>query len=372
MAPAAIPIENIYYLLCYAWDALEQADRASVSVTPEMRLQDLLARVLAGGVTHLLKRGLDRTYVVDEGEIAGIKGRLDLAASIKRTTFARARAHCVFDELSPDTAHNRIVKTTLRRLASLDGLDAGLSERLRDLYRRMPGVQETRITAQSFRRVTLGRNNAYYGFLLDVCEIVHRNLLVNETTGKVEFRDFTRDDKQMARLFEKFLYHFLSKEQSRFEVNAPRFGWRASGADEDLAYLPEMRTDIVLNDESQSIVIDAKYYSAALGEHFTKSSLHSENLYQIFTYMSHLAPSADRARVGGILIYPRTTESLRVRVALFGHPFLAATLNLAQPWSGIHNDLLALLPSRVPRGLVEHDQIAIETVIHAQVSGGSR
>ncbi len=363
MPPAVIPIENIYYLLCYAWDTLEEAELASVTVTPEMRLQDLLARVLIGGLTHLLKRGLDRTYVTDEDEIAGIRGRLDLGASIKRTTFARARAHCVFDELSPDVVHNRIVKTTLRRLAAAADLNPDLAERLRDLYRRMPGVQETRITGQSFRRVVLGRNNAYYGFLLDVCEIVHRNLLVNEDTGEVEFRDFTRDDQQMAGLFEKFLRRFFAKEQRHFEVNAPRFGWRASGADEDLAYLPEMRTDIVLNDRTQTIVVDAKYYSAALGEHFTKSSLHSANLYQMFAYMSHLTPGEDRARVGGILVYPRTTESLRVSVALFGHPFLAATLNLSQPWSGIHRDLLALLPARFPRAVVEHDQLGIETVI---------
>jgi 5-methylcytosine-specific restriction enzyme subunit McrC len=341
--PRAIPIENVYYLLCYAWDVLEEADLADVTVTPEMRLQELLGSVLCSGLTHLLKRGLDRSYVINQDEIAGIKGKLDLGMSIKRTTFARARAHCLFDELSSDVMHNRILKTTLRRLASVADLDATIADRLRDLYRRMPGVRETRITAQSFRRVGLGRNNAYYGFLLDVCQIVHRNLLVDEAAGTVEFRDFMRDDAQMARLFEKFLYHFFAKEQRRFVVSAPRFGWRATGDEDDLAYLPEMRTDIVLNDGRQTIVIDAKYYSAALGEHFTKNSLHSTNLYQIFTYMSHLTPEDERSHVGGILLYPRTTETLRVRVSLFDHPFVAATLNLAQPWAQIRHDLLTML-----------------------------
>jgi 5-methylcytosine-specific restriction enzyme subunit McrC len=341
--PRAIPIENIYYLLCYAWDALEEADLANVGVTPEMRLQELLASVLCSGVTHLLKRGVDRSYVAHEGEIAGIKGKLNVGMSVKRTTFARARAYCTFDELSPDVAHNRIVKTTLRRLAGVSNLDANLADRLRDLYRRMPGVQETRITGQGFRRVVLSRNNSYYGFLLDVCEIIHRNLLVNEASGTVEFRDFTRDDAQMARLFERFLYHFFAKEQKQFSVSAPRFGWRATGEHGDLAYLPEMRTDIVLNDRRQTIVIDAKYYTAALGEHFNRSTLHSANLYQIFAYMTHLAAEGDRSRVRGILVYPRTTETLRVRVSLFDHPFLAATLNLAQPWTGVRHDLLAML-----------------------------
>ena len=207
----------------------------------------------------------------------------------------------------------------------------------------MPGIRETRITNQSFRRVTLGRNNAYYGFLLDVCEIVHRNLLVDEASGQSEFRDFTRDDAQMARLFEKFLYHFFDKEQRRFAVSAPRFNWRATGQEEHLAYLPEMRTDIVLSDDAETIVIDAKYYSETLSEYLTRTSVHSSNLYQIFAYMSHLTLGEERHRVRGY--YPRTTESVRIQVALFGHPFLAATINLAQPWTQIHDDLLTMLPA---------------------------
>src|SRR6185312_6818529 len=78
----AIPIENIYYLLSYAWDVLEERELANVTVEGTMRLQDLLARVLVGGVTHLLKRGLDRTYLSREEEIAGVRGRLLVGRSI--------------------------------------------------------------------------------------------------------------------------------------------------------------------------------------------------------------------------------------------------------------------------------------------------
>src|SRR5438445_386398 len=108
MTSRVIPIQNVYYLLCYAWNVLDEAELASVSVTPEMRLPELLASVLCGGVTHLLKRGLDRAYVTEEDEIAGIRGRLDIGTSVKRTSFVRARAHCVFDELSADVPHNRV------------------------------------------------------------------------------------------------------------------------------------------------------------------------------------------------------------------------------------------------------------------------
>lgn len=341
MAARPIPIENIYYLLCYAWDRLEEAELTGVTPTPEMRLPELFARVLRGGVTHLLKRGLARAYVTNEEEIAGVRGRLNVGMSLKTASFTRARAWCVFDELSPDTLPNRIVKTTLRELAGVAGLDASLAESLRDLYRRMPGVQEMRITGQSFKRLTLGSNTRYYGFLMDVCELVYRNLLVDEQTGTTMFRDFTRDDAQMARLFERFLFSFYQKEQGGYTVAAPHLTWRASGHPDALEYLPLMRTDIVLRNAKRTMVIDAKYYADTLTEYFGKSTVRSGHLYQLFAYLQHLDTSP--AEVVGVLLYPRTTETVAVHVEVFGHPVLVTTVDLAQPWTRIQSDLLGVL-----------------------------
>lgn len=341
MSGQTIPVENVYYLLCYAWDRLEEAELTDVTVSPETKLPELFARVLRSGVAHLLKRGLDRTYVTIEDEIAGVRGRLDVAMSLKRAAFSRARAWCSFDELSPDTPANRIVKTTLRALAGVTGMGAELAESLRDLYRRLPGVSETRITGRSFRGIRLGRNTAYYGFLLDVCEIVYRNLLVDERSGHTIFRDFTRDDAQMAQLFERFLFRFFAREQRAFVVEAPQLRWRATGKPGALEYLPRMRTDIVLRGPKRTVVIDAKYYGSALGEYFGKATVRSEHLYQILAYMKHLEAAPASGEVSGILLYPRTTRSIGIEVMLFDHPFLAATIDLAQPWPGIHRDLLA-------------------------------
>jgi 5-methylcytosine-specific restriction enzyme subunit McrC len=344
VAGTAIPIENIYYLLCYAWNRLEEAALTDVTPTPEMRLPDLFARVLRGGVAHLLKRGLDRAYVTAEEEIAGVRGRLDVAMSVKRATFPRARAWCAFDELSPDTPPNRIVRTTLRTLASVAELDTTLAEELRDLYRRIPGVQEIRITGQTFRRFTLGSNNRYYGFLLDICELVHRNLLVDERSGAVKFRDFTRDNAQMGRLFERFLFRFYDREQAAFRVEAPHLEWNATGNAEALEHLPRMRTDIVLKSPERLIVMDAKYYGETLSEHLGKATVRSDHLYQLFAYLRHLTGASEE--VVGILVYPRTTESVSINVTLFEHPVRVATINLAQAWPAVHRDLLALIERR--------------------------
>ena len=48
-----IPIENIYYLLCYAWNKLEEKDRVNISVGDNTELQDLFAKVLINAVRLL-------------------------------------------------------------------------------------------------------------------------------------------------------------------------------------------------------------------------------------------------------------------------------------------------------------------------------
>lgn len=55
-----IPIRNLYYLLCYAWDVLEERDDALVSELDGLSHVELLAKVLSVSVQRLWKRGLDR------------------------------------------------------------------------------------------------------------------------------------------------------------------------------------------------------------------------------------------------------------------------------------------------------------------------
>ena len=58
-----IPILNVYYLLCYAWDKLAEREVVAMHALNSMTLADLFARVLINGTNHLLKRGFDRGYI---------------------------------------------------------------------------------------------------------------------------------------------------------------------------------------------------------------------------------------------------------------------------------------------------------------------
>ena len=79
-------------------------------------VQDLLGKVVAGGVNHLFRRGIDRGYVERREDLAGIRGKLAVSETAKRALRARGRAACDFEELSVDILPNRILRTSLHGL----------------------------------------------------------------------------------------------------------------------------------------------------------------------------------------------------------------------------------------------------------------
>jgi 5-methylcytosine-specific restriction enzyme subunit McrC len=365
-----IPIHNLYFLLCYAWDKLEEADTVDVSREDLKTYIDLFAKILIGGTTRLLKRGLDRGYIEYEEDTRSPRGKFDLEDTIKRHLLLQARIHCRFDQLDHDVLHNRILRTTLGNLTRCEDLNGELRQQIVRLYRRLHGVTEIPLNTQTFRRVVLHRNNHYYRFLLHVCELIHDHLLIDEETGTSRFQDFLRDERAMARLFEAFVRNFYRREQEEFRVGSELIPWqRVEASEEDLRYLPVMRTDVSLNSKERQIVLDTKYYAEALQSYRSSDTVRSGHLYQLFAYLQNCAARAsdDRttalaavpvdAAVEGILLYPCVGRTLDLRYSLHGHPIRVATVDLDQDWRGIHDRLLDLLrpaPSPEPSSHVLH------------------
>lgn len=343
VAPA-IPIQNIYYLLCYAWDHLEARDVVDVGGLDSTELVDLFAHVLIGGTNHVLRRGLDRGYLTYSDDIPTLRGKIDVTTTVKRSLLATARAHCHFDELSHNVLHNQILKTTIGRLARARDLDKNLRHQLNLLYRRMSDVDDIPLSRLDFHRVQLHRNNAFYDFLMKICELVQQNLLVEQHGAGYRFRDFHRDEQQMATVFENFVISFFKREQNLYTVAGQEtLAWNATALSEEAkAALPGMRMDITLRGNGRTIIIDTKYYREALQSNWGKETVRSENLYQLYAYLKNIEVEQG-AQAEGMLLYPTVRRSLDLSYIIDNHPVRICTIDLAQEWKGIRHDLLELL-----------------------------
>jgi len=222
--------------------------------------------------------------------------------------------------------------------------DEGIRGQLGDVLLWLSDVEPTQISTECFRRIQLHRNNAFYGFLLNVCELIHHNLLVSELTGETRFRDFLQDERQMAKLFELFVRNFYRREQSEFSSKSDTIEWDGTAFDDESeAALPKMRTDISLTSPRRKIIIDTKYYQKALTSHYAKDIVQSGHLYQIYAYIKNYERrnKADTP-TEGVLLYPTVHKEFDLNYELGGHRVRALTLNLNQDWKGIHQDLMDL------------------------------
>lgn len=338
-----IPIQNIYYLLCYAWDKLPERDVVDVDPTDRTTLADLFAQVLISGTKHLVKRGFDRGYVLHREWIGRLRGRLDFQEAVKRGMPRTGKFPCEFDELSYDILHNQILKATMARLARTEGLDAELAASLAQLSRLLGDVSDIDLTSRHFGRVQLHRNNGFYDFLLKICELIFRYLLPTEEAGPSQFRDFLRDERQMAVLFENFVRNFY-RHHSNFNVKREDIYWQWLAVDDIArALLPKMQTDISLTSANRKIIIDCKYTPEATKRHFEANKLRSAHLYQIYAYLDNLAdgPLTDAAEA--MLLYPTVNEPISASYTWKQRRVSIRTINLNQPWQGIHQDLLGLV-----------------------------
>ena len=348
-----IPIQNLYYLLCYAWGLPEQRDWVSVEAKSCPAVVDLLSRLLTKGAEVLLKRGIAKEYRTHEEEIVGIKGKLELAQTLKQNRYREGKTICTLDDLTGDILLNQIVYTSMYRLLGDKDLDDDVRKDLRRTFLRFPKVEIIMLGRSVFKDMRLNRNNRFYRLILNVCELLYERLLPEQNhPGEYKFLDFTRDENKMNTIFESFLLNFYRQECAleypivkrsiiHFQLTA------IEEEDEDL--LPEMITDVTLDnpDVGKRIILDAKYYKEMLAARFeTAKKLRRDHISQITSYVSNQENKDIPYTLStkGIMVYPKTgIQEETFNFVQGAHQYRFCTVDLAQDWHLIHQRLLQII-----------------------------
>jgi len=341
-----IPIENIYYLLCYAWNKLEEKERVNVEVDEKMEILDLFAKVLINATKILLKRGIDKSYIETTEELAGIKGKIQFSQTIKSNILFKQRTICTFDEFSSNILTNRILLTSIKTLIKTKGLNSDLKKELISLQIMFGGIETIKMSKSIFSQVRLNRNNRFYGFLMNVCQIIYENTLPTEKSGEYKFSDFTRDENKMNQLFEAFIRNFYRIEQTKYRtVKSEIINWNFDYTDIDsFQYVPIMKTDITLENAEQKIIIDAKYYRETMSLNYNREKIKSNNLYQLFSYLLNQEDgTAKNESARGVLLYPTIEKEYDLNYTYKNHKIEIKTLNLNTKWTEIATRLKSII-----------------------------
>lgn len=339
-----IPTRTLYYVLCYAWERLDRVrqEPGAVEATAGDDLpQNLLGSLLCESFARVRRRGLDRGYLEHEEDARRPRGKIDLAATVQRALRARAEVAVRYEELTANVLQNRLVKTTMLRLAALPKgeLHDGLRSRLVRSARLMPEVAEVELRDDLFRRVRIHRNNADYGFLLSVCRLVSGHLFPEGRPGVVRFRAFDANDLEMGKLFEAFVRGFLRLERPELgSVHEKPLSWNALGPEKPR--VPGMKADIFVPARSgRSVIVEAK----CEGDPFDRDgeTLKSRHLHQLWAYLTNYARiRPEELPPLGVLLYATVDLSFSYQYELPGHPLRVRSLDLGQTWPDLRGDLL--------------------------------
>ena len=299
-----IRIQNIYYMLSYAFRILQEQGYKSLATEPFENTADLLSAILVKGVSGQIKRGLHKAYVEETEPLSCLRGKINISESVKRQTIQKQQLVCSYDLFSVNSYPNQIIKTTMELLLRSD-IPKARKKALRNilLYFGEVGVLVPESINWGMR---YDRNNQTYRMLISVCYLVMKGLLQKTSEGKIKMMDFL-DEQRMCRLYEKFILEYYRKEYPQIQAAPSQVKW---ALDDGMDFmLPTMQTDITLRYHGKTLIIDAKYYSHTTQMQYNVHSLHSNNMYQIFTYVKNEAEHHDQ--VSGMLLYAKTDETIQ-------------------------------------------------------------
>ncbi len=333
-----IPVHNIYYMLSYAFRVLNEQGYRDVATESFENVGELCAAILHKGVSIQLKRGLGREYVPRTEPLSTLRGRIDLAESVKTQSMQRKQLVCTYDEFSVNSYLNRIIKTTMELLL-LSDISKVRKKALRKLLVFFGDVETLDIHTIDWN-IRYHRNNQSYRMLISICWLVVKGLVQTTKNGNSRLMGFL-DEQRMYRLYERFILEYYRKEHPQLTVQAQQIPWQTD--DGFTAMLPVMQTDITLQKGDRILIMDAKYYAHTTQVQYDVHTLHSANLYQIFTYVKNKEAQLAQQphQVSGILLYARTDEAVQPDQVyrMSGNRISIRTLDLNMPFTQIRAQL---------------------------------
>lgn len=293
-----IVIRNIYYMLAYALGIKDFHGYENTGSESFEHIHELFAVILSRGLSLQLKQGLYREYRIVQSDMLTVCGKIQLRNTIRNRMAQKQQINCEYDELSVNNLLNQILKTT--------GMLLVRKGTVRQEYR-----DQLKKQLQMFNEVNEIRLNAFM------------------------------DESTMHTLYEKFILEYYRFHYPQLHPNPSQIAW---ALDDDMStLLPTINSDITLEKDNRVLIIDAKFYSHTTQVYKGTHSIHSGNLYQIFTYVKNREYGFENTEhtVSGMLLYAGTDEDIQPDQTyhMHGNRIDVKTLNLNQDFECIAQQL---------------------------------
>lgn len=334
----------------YAWGCLPPKRKSSIAGEKNLDFQSCIVEVFIEELKKLAKKGLLKEYKPVSEKTPMIKGQIQWSESIIPLK-TKNQLHCLYDEYSCDIKINRLIKTTCINLIKTSNIRREQRERIKSYLYIFSGVQHLPINGHDFKIISLTPTfKRNYGFIYNLCHLIHKGIMPQEKNGEFQFIDFLKDERKMRDLFEKFIRgfckHHIEDKKEKVYVKSESLSWKLqlveSGGNKQ-NFLPRMKTDTSIIWKNNKIIIETKYTDKMLTtSRFDEDikKFQSDHLYQLHSYISQ----SEEDHITGILMYPSLGKKVRSHYkSLKGFEFHVVTIDLSQHWQAIEEEIFDVI-----------------------------
>lgn len=280
-----VQLKNLFGMLEYAYQLKSKSFRFLEGLIDCQSLEDFysqLAYLLARRILDRGRKGFYRAYVPKTGQLAYVRGRLNLRQTIQKPWDIKVSCH--YEEHSGDIEENQILAWTLFIIGRSGLCSERVSPTVRQAYHALQGL----VTLQSICPEdcvgrTYNRLNEDYRPLHAICRFFLESSGASHERGEYTMLPFLVD---MARLYELFVAEWL-------KVHLPQHLLVKCQEQVNISKTLHFKTDLVLYDISTGTaryILDTKYK--------TSTQPSADDIAQVVAY----AVSKDCREA--ILVYP--------------------------------------------------------------------
>jgi len=204
---------NVFRMLAYVYSGWNRDifQHAEVLYSTDRFLFEPLVEIFCDLVAARVRRSLVQDYMNHEENLTVLRGRILFEWQVAVNAMRPDRLFCRYQQQTPDTEDNQIVKWTLRYLSSFEGWSMRTVHSLRVNLRHFAEVSLRTPGRGALCARVYNRMNDDYRLLHDFCRLFLDNQTITEHAGAWQFRGFLLD---MNLLFEASLPRLSPRQRA--------------------------------------------------------------------------------------------------------------------------------------------------------------
>ena len=265
-------LQNVFYLMGVErprdWWGRDEAD-----LLVDRDLFAGIARLLEHTVALAIGRGVQHGYVERRERLVAMRGRVDLAEQLRHPGSPVPIA-CRYDDYTPDTKLNQLIRAALARVLRLPGVPGVTRRALRLQLSALEQVSSQEPDLQWADAWQPSRLDRRYLPAVRLSALLLRRLILSEAAGSTRSCSFLVD---MNQLYERFIEEGLRRRLQTADSTLTVLGQEQRRL--DLENRLVIRPDVVVRRRATTVfVLDAKYILA------DDATAHADHHYQLLSY----------------------------------------------------------------------------------------